>query len=172
MTLRSRLRKVRARARVAKRKIARHRKVLKVSRARIARIVRQIKDRRRALAEANQWGGSRAVTNHIIEIVGDAIPVTSRKRSATDPLSIANPDSDHSAQSTQADAVDFGTAENFALRDMVMMKLGASGPIQDYGHYIISYRFRWWRRARRFRVQPIAGTHGTGPHLHFGVKRI
>lgn len=114
-----------------------------------------------------QWGGSRAVTNEVIRFVRQHDPriaVTSQKRSASDPLSIANPGSDHSGQNRLADAVDFGTASNYALGRAIARHLGGSWST-DYESFYIRYD------GKRFRVQIIAGTHGTGPHLHVGVRR-
>jgi hypothetical protein len=151
-----------------RRELRRRRRRLPKIRKRIAKLkaaIRRRKARLRARREASQWGGSRGVTNRIVQIVNGRAPVTSRKRAASDPLSQQNPDSDHSAQNTTADAVDFGTANNFALRDEVMRKLGVHTGIVDYGHYYILFN------GGKYRVQPIAGTHGTGPHLHFGVRR-
>jgi hypothetical protein len=164
--LRRKLRAVRKRARGAKRTIKRARKVLKVSRKRAARLLKRIRRRKKALAEASQWGGSRGVTNRIIEIVGGRAAVTSRKRPANHPLSLANPGSDHNEANTTSDAVDFGIAEAFSLRDEVMRKLGVSEPIFDGAHYVITFN------GKRYRVQPIARNHGTGPHLHFGVRAL
>lgn len=122
-----------------------------------------------------EWAFCRGVTNRIIDIVVDIKHpnwgpvrkrayriwvVSSRKRWEL----FGNPDSDHYRGNKTADAVDFRLAEDFATRDRVMRRLGVSGPIVDYGHYWITHN------GGRFRVQPIAGTHGTGPHLHFGVK--
>ncbi len=106
------------------------------------------------------WAGSRGVTDEIIRIVAGRAPVTSRKRTDT----LGNPSSDHYVGNTTADAVDFGTATNYALRNEVMRRLGVTASIVDYGSYYI------YRYGRRYRVQPIASTHGTGPHLHFGVR--
>jgi hypothetical protein len=106
------------------------------------------------------WGGCRGITDEIISIVSGRAYVTSRKRTET----FGNPDSDHHVSQVWADAVDFGIVNAYALRDEVMRRLGVTGPISDYGHYYI------YRDGKRYRIQPIAGTHGTGPHLHFGVR--
>lgn len=115
-------------------------------------------------ADSGRWGGSRAVTNEVIRIVGGRAMGTSRKRAGNHPLSIANPGSDHNADNKTADAVDFATANNYALARDIARKLGGSWS-GDYDSFIIR------RNGKLFRVQIIAGTHGTGPHLHVGVRR-
>jgi hypothetical protein len=108
------------------------------------------------------WGGSRAVTNEIIRIVDGRAPVTSRKRTAT----FGNPGSDHHVSQRTADAVDFGIAEAYSLARDIAARLGvAGGWTGDYDSLTIE------RNGRSYRVQMIAGTHGTGPHLHCGVRR-
>jgi hypothetical protein len=62
--------------------------------------------------------------------------------------------------------VDFGTGNNHALKNEISKKLGGPSNLPDYGTFLIK------RNGRTYRVQGIAGTHGTGPHLHFGVKRV
>lgn len=131
---------------------------------------RRRKRRRKALrapAWSWLWGGSRGVTEEIIDIVGGRAPITSRKRSATDPLSRSNPSSDHSAFNLLADAVDFGVANAYDLAKEIARKLtGRDGAWSgDYASFNIV------RRGKTYRVQIIAGTHGTGPHLHVGVRR-
>lgn len=106
------------------------------------------------------WGGSRQVTEEVIRIVGGRAPVTSRKRTST----LGNPSSDHYTGNTTADAVDFGIGNAHSLADEIGRRLGI-GNITDYASYYIS------RNGLRFRVQIIASTHGTGPHLHVGVRR-
>ncbi len=115
---------------------------------------------------ASLYSGARAVTNEVIDIVNGRAPVTSRKRSPTHPLSLANPGSDHSGLNRTADAVDFGIAEAHWLKNEISRKLGGPGVLPDYGTFTVN------RNGRHYRVQIIAGTHGTGPHLHVGVKRI
>jgi len=88
-----------------------------------------------------------------------------RKRAANDPLSIANPGSDHSGRNLNADAVDFGIASAYSLGSEIARKLGGSWST-DYQSFNVR------RNGRTYRVQIIAGTHGTGPHLHCGVARI
>jgi hypothetical protein len=114
------------------------------------------------MAGPPRWGGCRRVTNKIIRIVDGDAPVTSRKRAAC----YGNCGSDHHISQLKADAVDFGTANNYRLRDKIMRKLGYNGNVVDYGNYYITHR------GKRYRIQPIAGTHGTGPHLHIGVRRV
>lgn len=132
------------------------------------KILARAQDLRNTIAnlrrESAQWGGSRGVTNEIIRIVAGRAPITSRKRAASDPLSIANPNSDHSGQNLVADAVDFGTANNYALGREIAHRLGGSWN-SDYQSFYIIFD------GKRYRVQIIAGTHGTGPHLHVGVRR-
>lgn len=107
------------------------------------------------------WGGSRTVTNEAIRIVGSRASVSSRKRVAT----FGNPGSDHHVSQVTADAVDFAIAEAHSLADEVARKLGGPDDIADYQAFAVR------RAGRTYRVQIIAGTHGTGPHLHVGVRR-
>lgn len=115
------------------------------------------------------WGGSRAITNEVIAIVGGRASVTSRKRVET----FGNPDSDHHISQLVADAVDFGIAEAHALKDEISSRLGGPWHLADYGSFHVTRKVGLFRRrTRTFRVQIIAGTHGTGPHLHVGVRRV
>lgn len=127
----------------------------------VTKLTRRIRHKIRMQSGPPGWGGCRYVTKEVIAIVGDRAPVTSRKRSET----YGNPGSDHHVSQTKADAVDFGTANNYRLAQEIRRRLGASGEHADYAHFYIS------RHGRRYRCQLIAGTHGTGPHLHFGVRR-
>jgi hypothetical protein len=113
-------------------------------------------------AEAALWGGSRQVTNEVVRIVAGRAPITSRKRWET----FGNPMSDHYMGNETADAVDFGIAEAHWLKNEISRKLGGPSLLADYGSFAIR------RNGRTFRVQMIAGTHGTGPHLHVGVRRL
>ncbi len=65
-----------------------------------------------------------------------------------------------------ADAVDFGIAEAHGLKHELSRKLGGPATLPDYG------TFHTRRKGRTYRHQLIAGTHGTGPHLHYGVERV
>ncbi len=109
-----------------------------------------------------RYAGCRTVTNEIIRIVGERAPVTSRKRWQT----FGNPTSDHYAGNERADAVDFDTANNHELKNEISRRLGGPAALPDYGSFGIV------RNGVSFRVQIIAGTHGTGPHLHAGVRRV
>lgn len=108
------------------------------------------------------WGGSKSIVKHeVIPVLKrHGIPITSKKRWAT----YGNPSSDHWRGNLTAYAVDGGTANNHALADKIGKRLGV-GDVTDYESYIIV------RGGRKFRVQIIAGTHGTGPHIHIGVRR-
>jgi hypothetical protein len=109
------------------------------------------------------WGGCEdIIQNEVLPIyVRHGVPITSGKRWET----FGNPTSDHHMSQVNASARDAGTANNYSLRDEVMRALGVGGGISDYGAYYIT------RSGASFRVQPIAGTHGTGPHLHIGIRR-
>lgn len=130
---------------------------------------RQVAHARRVIARhtpkvvaSNLWGGSRAVTNEIVGIVGSRAVVTSRKRTQT----FGNPGSDHHVSQRNADAVDFAIADAHWLKDEVSRKMGGPAQLPDYAAFQVR------RNGHTYRVQGIAGTHGTGPHLHFGVRRV
>jgi len=118
--------------------------------------------RRREKASDRLWGGSRAVTNEVIRIVGARARVTSRKRVVT----FGNPGSDHHVSQATADAVDFDARDAHDLADEISRKLGGPRDIADFQRFTIR------RNGRDYRVQIIAAAHGTGPHLHVGVRRI
>ena len=120
---------------------------------------RQLKARN---ASDRRWGGSRAVTNEIIDIVGSRARITSRKRA----MLLGNRGSDHNFFNRNADAVDFAIAEAHDLKNEVSRKLGGPNTVQDFGKFFIR------RNGHTYRVQLIAGTHGTGPHFHAGVAKV
>jgi hypothetical protein len=62
--------------------------------------------------------------------------------------------------------VDFGIGNAHWLKNEISKKLGGPSNLPDYGTFLVR------RDGKTFRVQMIAGTHGTGPHLHVGVKRV
>ena len=135
------------------------------TRAKLALRRAQVAWARRVVARnsaSSEWGGSRAVTNEVIGIVGKRAQVTSRKRTET----FGNPGSDHHVSQKLADAVDFGVAEAHWLKNEISRKLGGPAKLEDYGTFIVK------RNGYSYRVQIIAGTHGTGPHLHVGVRRV
>jgi hypothetical protein len=113
-------------------------------------------------AGSPHWGGSDDILENEVEPVARSwgFPVTSAKRYDT----LGNPSSDHYVGNTTASARDFGAGTNYPFRDACMRALGVNGPISDYGSYYIT------RAGRRFRVQPIAQNHGTGPHCHIGIR--
>jgi hypothetical protein len=90
--------------------------------------------------------------------------VTSRKRVAT----FGNPGSDHHVSQLTADAVDFGIAEAHTLADELAAHLGGPSDIVDDQRFNV----RNPQNGGLYRLQLIAGTHGTGPHLHLGARRV
>jgi len=143
--------------------------MLKAAKELVSKRQAQVTEAQRVVARhsaSTEFGGSRAVTDEVIRIVDGRAPVTSRKRAANHPLSIGNPGSDHSGQNTLADAVDFGIAEAHSLKNEISRKLGGPAQLADFGSFTTR------RNGQSYRVQIIAGTHGTGPHLHVGVKRV
>jgi DNA gyrase/topoisomerase IV subunit A len=136
-------------------------------RDKIAEEKRDLADQRQEVvvqAGAPHWGGCEDIlASEVVPVAAAAgVASTSGKRSET----FGNPDSDHHTSQTTASARDFATANNYGLRDQIMRALGVTGAISDYGAYYIE------RAGRTFRVQPIAGTHGTGPHLHIGIRLV
>jgi hypothetical protein len=126
--------------------------------------LRKVQARRRSARAGRAWGGSRAVTNEIIrhmEKIRPGVVVTSRKRWET----FGNPSSDHYMGNKTADAVDFALANDYGAARQLAARMGGSWG-QDYGSFHVKRNGKW------FRVQLIAGTHGTGPHLHAGVAAL
>lgn len=130
----------------------------------VARLKRKLRRRDRVVLSSGSphWGGCEdIIRNEVLPVFSNAsVPITSGKRTET----FGNPTSDHHTSQVNASARDAGTANNYALADRVGASLGIGG-VDDYvAYYII-------RQGARFRVQIIAGTHGTGPHLHVGIRR-
>lgn len=112
---------------------------------------------------APYWGGSRAFFNQLIKpytAEKHGYPIRSEKRSQTG-------GSDHAITSVNAYAVDFGTSENYAYGAEIGRLLGVPyrGREDDYKFFSFS------AGGRRWRVQIICQTHGTGPHAHIGIAR-
>ena len=140
---------------------------------RARRTIRKLKAQRRRLkaVAAKRQGTTSVIVYEVIPFVKafTGAPVTSRKRWAT----YGNPSSDHYLGNTDADAVDFGIGNAFQTAQRLRELLtGDKNAIHvDYQEFYITRTLPGGVKAR-FRVQIIAGTHGTGPHLHVGVKRV
>lgn len=119
--------------------------------------------RRRRLSN-RMWGGCRFYTNRAIEAVDRRIPITSRKRFEL----FGNRGSDHFFLNRRADAVDRGAANSRSNAVRIARACGHPNPeaVTDFGTWTTS------RNGRRFQHQLIWSTHGTGPHLHYGVHRL
>lgn len=119
--------------------------------------------RRRKLSNA-MWGGSRFYTNRAIEAVSASVPITSRKRR----FSFGNRGSDHFFLNLRADAVDRGITNSRASAVRVAKATGHPDPenVKDFGTWVTK------RNRKSFEHQLIWSTHGTGPHLHYGVHRV
>lgn len=113
---------------------------------------------------APHWGGSEDVIERDIEPVArkSGATETSGKRSET----YGNPTSDHHVSQLLASARDWAIANNLYcwLKAKVASALGIGSG--DYVGYYID------RGPHTFRVQQICENHGTGPHLHDGVRRV
>jgi len=109
------------------------------------------------------WGGTKPIIQReVVPVIEKAgLPITSRKRWW------GSWGSDHNRRQLRAYAIDVGTANNHKLKNRIYRRLTkrSRGSIADYAPFYIR------RHGRTYRVQLIAGTHGTGPHLHIGIKR-
>lgn len=136
--------------------------------------LQKAREKRKDKLGTGDLGGSRSITDQIVEPEYDkaGVPVTSRKRPASHPLSRSNPSSDHNEANVTADALDGGTANNFTLARRAAAKIAsAADEVQgswdgDYDTFNVRFGDRW------FRIQIIAGTHGTGAHIHEGTRRL
>lgn len=109
------------------------------------------------------WGGGRKIMQKevwpIVKAAG--ISPTSGKRKET----FGNPSSDHYWLNIWAFAKDYATASNERLAQRIRSKLTPGQTHHDYESFYFT------RYGCRFRGQIIASDHGTGPHLHVGIKR-
>lgn len=112
------------------------------------------------------WGGSESVAREIEAFVEARRGNVSGSEKRTE--TYGNPGSDHHVSQTDAYAIDFLLVNDYAMAQELYAYLtgdDAGGWGGDYSNFYIV------RGGRRFRIQLIAGTHGTGPHLHAGIRR-
>jgi len=130
-------------------------------------------NKRRKKLRKDRWkmkGSTAIVKYEVIPVLEDAgVPVTSRKRWAT----FGNPSSDHYFGNRDADAADGGT---FANNDRLGSEIKAAltndpeASVRGFSEFGISRSHTGERE--EYRVQIITEQHGTGPHIHIGVKRV
>lgn len=134
----------------------------------LRRLLERAKKRLRRRSGRGPWEGTKSIIDQEVIPVAKkyGAPVTSTKRAADHPLTIANPGSDHSALATNAYAADFGTWDGAPIGFAVAKELGIQGwtPGSYTGHYIE-------RAGRVFRVQILWGVPGHHDHLHVGIRR-
>lgn len=109
------------------------------------------------------WAGTESIAREVEALVTRARGnVTgSQKRWET----YGNPNSDHHMSQKNAYAIDFYLANDYAMARQIARHFNATWS-GDYGEFIVI------RGGRSFRIQIIAGTHGTGPHLHVGIRAV
>ena len=113
------------------------------------------------------WAGSRYYTNRAIEHI-DAIRDRPRINSRKRLTAFGNPASDHWVANRTADAVDFNLSSDQRAATRLARAFGwdGRGEFPSFGTFTVR------RNGRAYRIQIIWTTHGTGPHLHVGVKRL
>ena len=167
--------KLRAKRRAAKpggdrrEKLAAQQRAAEADKKALAKKLAAARKRHRVVATpgAPHWGGG----DDIIRAECDPVaahygaPVTSRKRSASDPLSLSNPGSDHNEANTTASAADYGTFSGAPLAHAIANALGISGySTGNYNAYYIK------RAGHRYRVQILWAVEGHFDHCHVGIK--
>ena len=124
--------------------------------------------RSRPKSGTGAWGGSESI------LVNEVIPLVAKYRGAGKEGSgkrtetYGNPGSDHHTSQTTASARDFYLVNDYAMAGLIFAKLTGRPASEWGGDYSAFYITR---AGRSYRVQAIAGTHGTGPHLHIGIRR-
>lgn len=153
-------------------------KRIKELRERDEHLIAKIKRKRRQRRErdkvnlsygAPHWGGSEDILDNESDPIARkaGVPLTSAKRSATDPLTLANPGSDHSVLATGASAHDYGTFTGAGLAANIAKALGISG------YYSGTYTGYYIERAgATFRVQILWAVEGHYNHVHAGIRRV
>jgi hypothetical protein len=135
------------------------------------RAIRALNKQRKKLRK-DRWkfkGATAIIKYEVVPILHAAgVPVTSRKRWAT----FGNPSSDHWLGNRDADAVDGATfAENNALGSEIVSALkDRKTSMTAFAEFEIVRAHTG--SPETYRVQVITEEHGTGPHIHIGVKRV
>lgn len=145
-----------------------HAKAVRRENRAIRFLKKEIKERRQKLIKELApgfpfWaGGKRIMRTEVWQVVKTkGIAPTSGKRKET----FGNPSSDHYWLNIFAFAKDYATSNNQTLAQEIRSALDPGGVHHDFENFfIVRYGFT-------YRVQIIAVTHGTGPHLHVGIKR-
>lgn len=110
------------------------------------------------------WGGGRALVAEVVRPIAAqrGRRLTSQKRWET----YGNPGSDHYKGNRTAYAEDYAAVNDFTLAQEIRSALDPGGIHVDYATFVVTFH------GHRFACQIIAGTHGTGPHCHFGCRLI
>lgn len=154
------------RARYHLRRFRRHRKaVIKLAgltKKRKRELREWVKENRIPVASGTgDWGGSESVELEIEAVVEKKRGECSGSRKRTE--TYGNPGSDHHVSQTTAYAIDFLLANDYEIAYIVAAHFGVDWA-GDYSNFYVE------RGGKRFRVQLIAGPHGTGPHFHTGTR--
>lgn len=135
----------------------------------LKRLIDRTIDRLRRQSGRGPWGGSKSIIDREVIPVATryGAPVTSLKRAADHPLTIANPGSDHSALATNAYAADFGTVDGAPIAFAIAAELGITGySTGNFSNYYIE------RAGHEFRVQILWAVTGHFDHVHVGIRRV
>jgi hypothetical protein len=130
----------------------------------LARLIRATKKASNGKASGEgAWSGSASVAQEIENFVEARRGECSGSEKRTE--TYGNPGSDHHVSQTDAYAIDFLLVNDYEMAAAIADHFDAdwSG---DYDDFIVV------RGGNKFRIQIIAGTHGTGPHLHVGIRRV
>jgi len=117
---------------------------------------------------AYAWAGSQAVAETAAPLGARYNAwISSRKRSASDPLSRSNPGSDHNTANTTAYALDFATFNGAPLAHAIARHYGITN------YRTGNYNFYYVRMGgATFRVQILWAVSGHFNHVHLGVRLV
>lgn len=133
--------------------------------------IRALKRRRRKLRKDRfkNKGATAIIKYEVIPVlVAAGVPVTSRKRWAT----FGNPSSDHWLGNKDADAADGATHSNNDELGSEVASALKDRKTQMWGIVEFTITRKHTGSEETYRIQIITEEHGTGPHIHVGVKRI
>lgn len=118
---------------------------------------------------STNWGGSQGAFEELVRKAGLPRPyISSLKRSASNPLSISNPGSDHNEANTTAYAGDFATTdgEGYARR---VAKAARWQEWQPGSYVTKNYKAS---DGNYYRIQILWHVQGHYDHVHVGVRRV